>query len=91
MNEQQKQKWLTVMTNEFMSSEESGSDDDIVTHALPWRSEYVTRMFLRIDAYNKERKSRQAIRQTKQRRPGSDSTRPCPIPEYPDWAVASCQ
>ena len=78
------------MKNEFMSSEESGSDDGIMTHSIPWRSEYVTRMFIRIDAYNKERKSPQAIRQMKKRRAGSDSTRPRPISDFPDWAVSSC-
>lgn len=39
LNEDQKKKWTTVITNDFMSSEESGEDDTIVVHPLPWRSE----------------------------------------------------
>ena len=46
--EVQKQKWLKVMTNEFMSSEESevedGSDITIV-YPLPGRSSYCNNMF----------------------------------------------
>lgn len=44
-----RQKWLSVMKNEFMSSEESGDDDDsIVTRPLPWRTGYVDQMFSRL-------------------------------------------
>ena len=34
-----------------MSSEESGADDQIYVNPIPWRSDYVTRMFGAIDAY----------------------------------------
>ena len=33
-----------------MSSEESGNDD-ITVHSLPWRSDYVSAMFSKIDSY----------------------------------------
>lgn len=58
LTEEQKDKWLAVITNDFMSSEESGPDDDIYVHPLPWRSDYVTKMFNTIDNYVlKEKKS----------------------------------
>lgn len=52
-----------------MSSEESSPDDDIYVNPLPWRSDYVTRMFAVIDKYNvmQEKKTLQAKRQTKKR------------------------
>ena len=40
LTEDQKKKWLAVI-NDFMSSEESGSDDENIVHPLAWRSEYV--------------------------------------------------
>ena len=62
MTEEQRTKWLKVMSNEFMSSEESGNDSDvdIILHPIPWRSEYVSKMFAKIDAYNNRSKSSQA-------------------------------
>ena len=59
-----------------MSSEASGndSDDSIIVHPIPWRSEYVSRMFKKIDAYSDKKKSSQARRQTKNRIVGSPST-----------------
>ena len=92
MTEEQRTKWLKVMSNEFMSSEESGndSDDDIILHPIPWRSKYVSKMFAKIDAYNNRSKSSQARRQKKNRIVGSSSSRPCPTADYsvPDWAIA---
>ena len=56
-------------------------------HPLPWRSQYVSKMFLRIDAYSLNKKSSQAKRQTKIRQVGSPSTRSPPT-GAPDWAIA---
>ena len=39
----QRKQWLSV-TKEYMSSEESGEEDCITVHPLPWRSQYVTQM-----------------------------------------------
>ncbi len=87
LNEDQKKKWNTVITNDFMSSEESGEDDTIVVHPLPWRSEYCTKMFRKIDAYCDNHKSPQAKRQKKPRAFGDVSSRPQPkMEEYPSWA-----
>ena len=69
LTEQQHTKWLTVVKNEFMSSEESDENDDtIVVHPLPWRSEHINKMFCKIDAYCYHKKSPQAKRQTKKGR-----------------------
>ena len=87
INEGQKAKWLKVMGNVYMSSEESGGEDTIIVHPLPWRTEYVNQMFQRIDAYCSSRKSPQARRQTKKRSMGSSSTRPKPIYQ---WCVFDC-
>ena len=87
LSEESRQKLLSVMTNDFMSSEESGDDDTIVVHPLTWRSQYVKVMFQRIDAYNKNAKSPQARRQMKQRSNGSVSSRVSPS-DAPEWSVS---
>ena len=74
----QRTKWLSV------TSEESGDDDFIVLHPLPWRSAYITKMFSKIDAYIISKKSSQAKRQMKCRRLGDPSCQPR---DAPDWAI----
>ena len=69
-----------------MSSEESGDDDCMVVHPLPWRSEYVKKMFLKIDTYVMNKKSSQAKRQMKHRKVGAISDRAQPG-DAPDWAI----
>lgn len=90
LTEDQKKKWLTVMTNDFMSSEESGEDDSMIVHPLPWRSEYVNKMFKRIDAFCGNKKSPQAKRQMKPRKYGMASSRPQPVVDEAvlRWAIA---
>ena len=73
------------MKREYMPSEESGDDDFIILHQLPWRSDCVTKM---IDAYVISKKSSQAEWQMKHGRLGAPSTRPKPQ-DAPDWAVKS--
>lgn len=80
-------KWLRVAKREYMSSEESGDDDFIIQHPLPWRSQYVNKMFTKIDTYVINRKSSQAKRQMKLRKLGMPSTRSPPV-DAPDWAVS---
>ena len=72
-----------------MSSEESGLDDTIIVHPLPWRSQYVGKMFTRIDQYTQSKKSPQALRQMKSRAMGAQSNRPRPDPidKFPSWAI----
>ena len=86
LTEQSRQKWLQVMVNDMMSSEESGEDDMVVVHPISWRTDYVNKMFHSIDNYCKARKSAQARRQMKQRITGSESGRVAPT-DMPSWAV----
>ena len=88
LTEDQKKKWLAVITNDFMSSEESGSDDENIVHPLAWRSEYVNTMFGKIDAYVERKKSPQARRQMKKRISGAASSHPAPL-ECPEWATVA--
>ena len=78
-----------MVKKEYMSSEESGDEDYITVHPLPWRSEYVSRIFNKIDAHIMSKKSCQARRQMKERKVGSSSTRPPPNSGAPDWALVS--
>lgn len=87
LTEDQRQKWLTVIGNEYMLSEESDDEDRIIVHTIPWRSDYVSRMFERIDAYCNNRKSPQGRRQMKERIIGSPSSRRCPGNAAPEWAL----
>ena len=50
VTKEKRDKWVQVMENVLMSSEESCNDGDtIIVHPLPWQSEWVTRMFHGID------------------------------------------
>ena len=71
-----------------MSSEESGGEDTIIIHPLPWRTEYVNQMFQRIDSYCFSKKSPQAKRQTRKRSVGPSSTRPKPTNGV-SWAITT--
>ena len=86
MTEDQSKKWLAIMTNEYMSSEES-DDETMLVHSLPWRSDYVNRMFKSIDDYCLKMKSPQAKRQMKPRVEGSVSNHSSPGDGAPTWAV----
>jgi len=87
LTDEQRQKWLSVINNDFMSSEESGEEDSIIIRPLPWRSKYVDSMFRKIDEYAKSKKSSQARRQLKVRRFSKDlSQRLAPI-EAPEWSL----
>ena len=85
LNKEQKEKWLSVISNDTMSSEESGPEDVIIVHSLPWRSQYVNKMFAKIDRYIHCKKSPQALRQMKDRSDGSQSKRPVPRDKFPQW------
>ncbi len=81
-----KAKWMKVMRNDVMSSEESGDDGKNIIRPLKWRSEYVDKMFDKIDQYYGAHKSPQALRQTKERVIGEPSDR-CQPQDLPDWAI----
>ena len=48
LSPEQKERWLQVISNDFMSSEES-QEDDLVIHSIPWRSKLVDSKFQKID------------------------------------------
>lgn len=60
-----KEQWLSVVTNDFMSSEESDGDH-IIIHSLPWRSVRVDDIKSKIDGFIKKHKTSQAQRQMKE-------------------------
>ena len=88
LTEQAREKWLKVMVNEnlMMSPEESGDEDKVIVHPLPWRTDYVNKMFHknRQLLYRKEESS--ARRQMKERANGLLSTRAAPS-SMPSWSV----
>ncbi len=51
MAEKDKNRWSSVLTQEFMSSEESDSDsgDILIKHVLPWRSGKVNTFLKSLD------------------------------------------
>ena len=90
-SEEEKDKWLSVMKVEVMSSDESDEDDGeevIVVHPLPWLSAEVAAFKQQIDDEIKKEKSPQARRQMKRRIIGSPSTRPRSTShDFPSWAL----
>ena len=86
LTDEKKSKWMKIVTNDFMSSEESDGEN-LTVHPLPWRSDYVNRMFERIDVYCKAHRSAQANRQSKNRVEGSCSKRSPPEGDYPEWSL----
>ena len=89
-NNDELEKWQQVLKMEYMSSEESGIDDEnevIILKSLPWRSVHVGQMFRRLDDKTLGEKSPQARRQMKRRVTGETSSRPRPTGDLPPWAV----
>ena len=91
-SEKNKKKWMTVITSEFMSSEESDSDGGgcLFKKELPWRSRKVSNFFAELDAFVDESKSKVAKRQTRQRvLNGEPSSRSIPSgKQFPSWALS---
>ena len=77
---------MQVMRNDVMSSEDSDDEGRNAIRPLTWRSEYVDKMFDKIDQYFSAHKSPQALRQTKKRVIGQPSRR-CQPQGLPDWAI----
>ena len=80
MEDKEREKWLKGFTADFISSEESDMDDEmIVVKPLPWRSERLTNMFYRLDDKLDSSKTSQARQQKRKRVVGvSNSTRSQP-------------
>lgn len=87
-NDEEKERWYSIMKMEIMSSEESGEEDGdevIILHPIPWLSAEITAFKQKLDAEIKKEKTPQARRQTKRRVIGSPSSRVCPN-SVPAWA-----
>ena len=83
-NEEERDKWMSVIKPEVMSSAESGEDDGeevIIVRPLPWLLAEVTAFKQQLDEEIKKEKSPQARRQMKRRVIGSPSARPTPADE----------
>ena len=97
MTDAKKEKWREVLTPSFMSSEESGDEEDeggsrpvLFVKALPWRSASVTKIFHQLDYKAGKNKSKRAKLQTLPRITGEISLRPKPDDLSPNhWAFAA--
>lgn len=83
---------MGVITPEFMSSEESGSDSGgcLFKREIPWRSNKVNNFFAELDEFVESSKSNVAKRQTRQRvLNGEVSSRSIPSAgkQIPSWAI----
>ena len=82
---------MNVITVDFMSSEESGSENEacLVKKQLPWRSSKVTKFFSELDEFVDGSKSNVAKRQTRLRvLDGAVSSREVPQgKKIPNWAL----
>ena len=50
LSQETKENWLSVVTNDFMSSEESDGEE-IIIHPLPWQSARVDEVMSKIDDF----------------------------------------
>ena len=85
--EQQRERWQTIMNTDFMSSEESGleGDEDVFfIKPIAWSSDKVEELLDRLDEKIAGGKSSQSQRQAKKRVPATEySTRE--QPKGPAW------
>ena len=68
LQESVEMKWIEIINVDFMSSEESETEDgELLTKILPWRAPKVTKFFKVLDEANEKEKSSQSKRQSKKR------------------------
>ena len=88
-HDQRQKEWRKVISLDFMSSDESGCNEDnevIISHPLPWLSPRVIHFKSKLDEAALKEKSPQSKRQMKTRVEGSPSTRPKPDDDtIPSW------
>ena len=88
-NDREKEKWRSILTMEFMSSDESCAEDGsdvLISKPLSWEAASVSAFKAVLDNASLSHKSPLAKRQMKLRRKGIPSNRPKPTKDYPDWA-----
>ncbi len=86
MDERSKQKWMSALMLEMITSDESEwlEDNDgysskaITNKPLPWRSDKVTEFFHRLDEVHKRRTSQRSKDMTLPKCEGTPSDRPKP-------------
>ena len=92
LREKDCEKWSKVLTSDFISSEESGEEDNsIIVKSLPWRAPRVDAFFHSLDESARNRKSPQSLRQMKTRVLGEQSTREKPPSgrNLPSWGLTN--
>ena len=90
-DEHQRERWSEVVKPDFMSSEESGIENEeevLIVRPLVWRSPQVNQLFLQLDDKVFLEKKPLARRQMKRHVMGNHSDRPMPIVNIPEWATA---
>ena len=92
-DERQRERWLSAMQREVMSSEESeveAGDEIVVVKKFPWRSDQLYTLIKRVDAKVAIDHTPQATQQTKKRIYRGVSTRPQPTinENMPAWLFA---
>lgn len=96
---EEKSQWSKILTMEFMSSEESGSESGsgnemgtrrkvFIQHPLSWRSNEANRMIESLDRKTLRRRSESAKEMCRCRRTGEASVHTTPPASAPAWAVA---
>ena len=78
-----KHQYGELMQLQYMSSEESGEDDMIMTHPLSWLSPKATKFISRLDDHRIRNQSAQSKRQSKKRCKGTPTV--CPRPSGSQW------
>ena len=88
-----KEKWRRVIVPEMMLSDESGFDEDgkavVFVKDLQWRSDKVGRLFEHLDNIQDQKKSEQALRQSKPRVLIAETSKrpPTDLGTIPKWAI----
>lgn len=82
----EKQRWRDIIELEIMSSDDSGDEDTIVSHSLPWLSAHVVTLKRKLDLEILKTKSPHARRQMKARMEGTASTQERPD-TLPAWVL----
>ena len=93
MTDEKRNRWKRVLTKEFMSSEDSGTEiledgserNIMFVRRLPWRSMEVTTGLHRLDDKINKRKTKHATQQTLTRKEGEVSDRPKPSGFAPNF------
>ena len=89
----EKEKWAKVLMPDMISSEDDNGDEDedvFVIRPLSWHSTAVDDFFKSLDAHSKGQKTKQAVRQMKNRVLGAPSSCPKPLDKtIPKWAFVT--